>query len=275
MPAVLPLLEAGKAPIQAVLQGDKPLAQATKDLVGGMVVSVVTGANTTAKPDSDNPSPTALSAKSQPVSAPLGQAPTRDVLKLIVPATAILATPQPVPLVAEDNIKVPAPSKDQIVTQTDALVKGTIMTVNAIRDKVSAEPSLAPAAPQPLLKGVAVSTVAPLISSGSKNLQEVISGEKTVTEAVGAVASDAIGAVVTGTASNVGQKLISGAATALGASPATAEAVGLVAAFTSARLSNVVLEGSGAKMVVMDQTKNWLDRNVSGAPLSTEPVQAE
>jgi len=260
MPAVMPLLIAAKDQLQAAVQGDKPLTKATQDLLVEAVAQ--------------EPPNTQKKAESPPPNQqlPLGQAASADVLHLIAPVISPLEAPLPAPALSDENIKVPAPSKDQIVNQTDALVKGTILTVRAIQEKVSTEPSLLPVSSQPLLQGVAVSTVAPMISSGRKNLQDVISGEKTVSEAVGAVASDAMDAVVSGTVSNLGHKLLSGAASALGAPPATAEAVGMVAAFTSARLSNVVLEGLGAKMVVMDQTKNWLDRNVTGAPLATEPL---
>lgn len=254
MPAVMPLLTAAKDQLQAAIQGDKPLAKATQDLVTEAVSLDPPGSQKKAEPPPPNRQ------------LPLGQANAADVLHLIAPIISPLEAPLPAPALADENIKVPAPSKDQIVNQTDALVKGTILTVRAIQEKVSTEPSLLPVSTQPLFQGVAVSTVAPMISSGRKNLQDVISGEKTVSEAVGAVASDAMDAVVSGTVSNLGHKLLSGAASALGAPPATAEAVGMVAAFTSARLSNVVLEGTGAKMVVMDQTKNWLDRNVTGAP---------
>ncbi len=258
MPAVMPLLAAAKDQLQAAIQGDKPLSKATQDLVA----EAVSQEPLSAQKKTESPPPNRQ--------LPLGQAASADVLHLIAPIISPLEAP--VPALSDEKIKVPAPSKDQIVNQTDALVKGTILTVRAIQEKVSSESALLPVSSQPLLQGVAVSTVAPMISSGRKNLQDVISGEKTVSEAVGAVASDAMDAVVSGTVSNLGHKLLSGAASALGAPPATAEAVGMVAAFTSARLSNVVLEGMGAKMVVMDQTKNWLDRNVTGAPLATEPL---
>jgi hypothetical protein len=254
MPAVMPLLAAAKDQLQAAVQGDKPLSKATQDLVAEAVLLEPPSSQKKTEPPPPNRQ------------LPLGQASSADVLHLIAPIISPLEAPLPAPVPSDENIKVPAPSKDQIVNQTDALVKGTILTVRAIQEKVRSDPELLPLSPRPLLQGVAVSTVAPMISSGRKNLQDVISGEKTVSEAVGAVASDAMDAIVSGTVSNLGHKLLSGAASALGAPPATAEAVGMVAAFTSARLSNVVLDGTGAKMVVMDQTKNWLDRNVTGTP---------
>ncbi|MGE3724787.1 MAG: hypothetical protein AB7I41_04500 [Candidatus Sericytochromatia bacterium] len=265
LPAVTPLLSASKEQIRAAVQGDKAVSQATQTLVSDVVSAVVSGTEPTKK-SALATAPQAPESHPSQAQLPLGKAASGDVLHLIAPAISPLDTPLPAPPQSDESINVPAPSQEQIVSQTDALVKGTILTVRAIQEKVSAQPDLLPSASQPLLQGLVVSTVVPVLSSGRKNLQDLISGDKTVSEAVGAVASDAMDAVVTGAVSNVGQKLISGAASALGAPPATAEAVGMVAAFTSARLSNVVLEGTGAKIVVMDQTKNWLDRNLTGTP---------
>ncbi|PIQ28999.1 hypothetical protein COW36_18630 [bacterium (Candidatus Blackallbacteria) CG17_big_fil_post_rev_8_21_14_2_50_48_46] len=292
----LPLVEnpvkpnSGKNPLQAMVQGEKPVVKATTEIVGNIVNQVVTGgaaepvqvpAEAAAAVDAslDTPAPQAV----PPAPKPVQVAPAEQTKKKAaeMPAKPVEAKTSP-DAKAPDEGKpseeakntVPeqpaAPVHEEVLTQSDAIVKGTLLTLQAIKNKSLAEPEPVPVAPQPLLKGMAVSTIVPMISSGKDNLQAVISGEKTVTQAVGAVTSDALGAVVMSTASNLGQKLASSAATAMGAPAGTAEAAGMVAAFASSRLSTLALEGSGAKIVVMDQTTNWLEKNIIGG----QPAEA-
>jgi hypothetical protein len=268
--ATIPIVSENQKNLNALIQGDKPVIKATTDLVGSIVSSAVSGVVPTEQAADVSSSVVPADAPLQ--SAPLGSAPAVDLSLMTPPAVAgenktksasAKEKSQTNPLVAN------APG-EQLVSQTDALVKGTLLTVQAIQEKASEEPAPEPlpVTPQPMVKGVALSTIVPMISSGRKNVQAVISGEKTLNEAAGSVASDAVSAVVIGVTSNLGQKLVAGVATAMGAPPATADAVGMFAAFTTGRLSYIVMEGTGANLVVMDQTKNWLDHTLSGVPMS-------
>jgi hypothetical protein len=230
------LVEPVKEPLQAFVQGEASVVQATGELVGGVIAAVSDQLLNLPEP------------KLVPEQVPVVLQPDIQAGAKVIVTT---------PLVSDlDQISSPI-SADQAVKKGRDLLTGTLLTVQAIKDKNILSESAQPTVPAPLIKGISVATVAPIISSARTNFQALMANKKSVSQAVEAVAADTVGAVVTGTASQVGQRLVSAVAVSLKVPPPVAEAAGMVAAFTAGQLSNGVMDYSGFKTLVLDRARGW------------------
>ncbi|PIQ28996.1 hypothetical protein COW36_18645 [bacterium (Candidatus Blackallbacteria) CG17_big_fil_post_rev_8_21_14_2_50_48_46] len=155
-----------------------------------------------------------------------------------------------------------AESHEQILKKADTFIQGSVATTQRIEEALannSVETMLQPVTSQTLL----LTGTTRLFCAGHSQLEALVKGEKTLSEATGAFSSEAVTSLLAGCALTLGKETSTLVLGRLGLPESAVMSIGLFAGLTSDQATQWIFERQGAKQQIETSVTGFA-RNILG-----------